>query len=275
MSLVRGCHIVVKIDGAPLHDAKARDRIAADLVWLTELGVRALVVHGGGPHISAMLDRLGIKSRFVRGQRYVDEAVLEVVEMVLGGAVNKALVRTIAARGGRAVGLTGVDARMAVAEQGRDDEDLGLVGYRPVFDTILLRQLPAEVIPVLAPLAASSQGQLLSVDAADFAARLAADLAADKLVMVTDVPGVRGRSGRILPTITADQARALIADGVVDSAVVSKVEQALDALQRGVKKVHIIDGRRPHALLVELFSRSGIGTEVIARFPDTPGTTAL
>lgn len=272
---IRGRHIVVKIGGAPLRDPVARARITADLIWLTELGVRVLVVHGGGPQISDMLDRLGIESRFVRGQRYTDEAVLEVVEMVLGGAVNKALVRTIAGHGGRAIGLTGVDARMAIAEQGSGVEYLGLVGHRPVFDTMLLRQLPAEVIPVLAPLAVSKKGELLNVNADVFAARLAATLGADKLVMVTDVQGVRGRSGRFLSTMTARHARELIAEGVIDGGMIPKIEQALEALRGGVKKVHVIDGRRAHALLIELFSHSGIGTEVIAKFPATPGTTAL
>lgn len=272
VSLIRGRHIVVKIGGAPLRDPVARKHIATDLIWLTELGVRVFVVHGGGPQIDDMLDRLGIESRFVRGQRYTDEQVLEVVEMVLGGTVNKALVRTIARHGGRAIGLTGVDARMAVAELGTGIEYLGLVGYRPVFDTVLLRQLPAEVIPVLAPLAVSARGELLNVNADVFAARLAAALAADKLVMVTDVQGVQGRSGRVLSTMTAKHARALIDAGVIHGGMIPKIEQALWALTGGVQKVHVIDGRRPHALLVELFSHSGVGTEVIARFPNSPGT---
>lgn len=275
VSRVRGRHIVVKIGGAPLRDPVARQNISTDLIWLTELGIRVVVVHGGGPQISEMLDRLGIESRFVDGQRYTDKAVLEVIEMVLGGAINKALVRTIAGRGGRAIGLTGVDARMAVAEVATGAADLGLVGHRPVFDTLLLRQLPAEVIPVIAPLAVSAKGQLLNVNSDVFAAHLAAALSASKLVVVTDVQGVRGSSGQILPTISVEQVFELIAEGVIDGDMIAKLGQATVALRGGVEKVHIIDGRRSHSLLIELFSHSGIGTQVIAKFPDSPGTTAL
>ena len=272
VSSFRDRYVVVKIGGAPLRDREARERMAADLIWLTEVGVRVVVVHGGGPQISDMLDRLGIESHFVRGQRFTDPAVLEVVEMVLGGAVNQALVRTVVALGGRAIGLTGIDAGMAHAQPGQGRSDLGLVGYRPTFDTSLLEGLAPELIPIVAPLAvAEGGGGVLNVNADVFAARLASALAADKLVMVTDVPGVRGLDGQLLSTLTALQARALIASGVISGGMIPKIEQALHALQTGVKKAHIIDGRRPHALLIELFSTDGVGTEMIADAPEPRG----
>jgi acetylglutamate kinase len=258
----RGRRVVVKIGGAALEDAALRQRFAEDVVLLDWVGIDVVVVHGGGKQVNAMLDRLGIVPRFERGLRVTDHATLEVVEMVLGGSLNKELVRRIQELGGRAVGLTGKDGGLARAR--RVHPELGLVGEISDWDPLVVERLLPDFIPVVAPLAVDQDGETVNVNADPFAAGLAVALGADKLVLLTDVEGVLGADGELVPSLTAAQAAQLIDAGVVKGGMVPKVDNALAALALGVKKVHIVDGRQEHALLLEVFTREGVGTEFLA-----------
>jgi acetylglutamate kinase len=258
ISRFRGRAVVVKVGGRAMDDPALRRALAEDLVLLRWVGIQVAIVHGGGPQVTAMLGRLGIESQFVGGQRVTDAATMEVVEMVLGGSINQELVGAINAQGGRAVGLTGKDGGLATA---RKLAELGLVGEIVAVDAGVLARL-ADYIPVIAPIAATAEGETLNVNADPFAARLAVALGAEKLVLLTDVPGVRDATGALIATLPAAQARALIADGTVGGGMIPKVENALAAVTAGVRKVHIIDGRLEHALLLEIFTDRGVGTEV-------------
>ena len=265
ISKFRGRTVVVKVGGGAMEDPALRDAFADDLILLSWVGVRVVVVHGGGAQIGQMLARLGIETRFAQGMRITDQATMEVVEMVLGGAVNKELVRVIQQRGGRAVGLTGKDGGLATAERltSLGGVDPGLVGEVTAIDAGVLERLLGDFIPVIAPIAQTREGETLNVNADPFAARLATALAAEKLVLLTDVPGVRGKDGALVPSLTAGRAQALIADGTITGGMIPKVEAALAALAAGVRKIHIIDGRIEHALLLEIFTDRGVGTELL------------
>jgi len=259
--------VVVKVGGRAMDDAATRAAFAEDLILLHWVGIDLVVVHGGGPQIGEMLGRLGIESRFVDGLRITDDRTMEVVEMVLGGLVNKELVRVIHAKGGRAVGLTGKDGGLAVARRlgavGPDRVDPGRVGEVVRVNAEVLRRLAGEFIPVIAPIALDDAGTTLNVNADPFAAKLAVALGAEKLVLLTDVQGVKDARGALVPTLDAARARALIADGTIQGGMIPKVDNALAALYEGVHKVHIIDGRIEHALLLEIFTDRGVGTELI------------
>lgn len=264
ISKFRGRTVVVKVGGRAMEDPALREAFADDLILLSWVGVRLVVVHGGGAQIGNMLGRLGIETRFAQGMRITDDQTMEVVEMVLGGAINKELVRVIQGRGGRAVGLTGKDGGLAVAERltSVGGVDPGLVGDVVAVDATVLERLTGDFIPVLAPIAQTRDGQTLNVNADPFAARLATALAAEKLVLLTDVPGVKGKDGSLFPSLTAARARELMADGTITGGMIPKVESALAALAAGVRKIHIIDGRIEHALLLEIFTDRGVGTEL-------------
>ena len=227
---------------------------------LSWVGIDVVVVHGGGVQVTSLLDRLGLEARFVHGMRVTDAATLEVVEMVLGGRLNKELVRLVQQLGGRAVGLTGVDGGLARARR-LTAPDLGLVGEVVEVDRRVIDRLLPDAIPIIAPLAPDGSGQTLNINADPFAAALAVALGAEKLVLLTDVPGVRDQNDLLIPSLTVDAARRLIDSGVVRGGMIPKVENALRAVEWGVKKVHIIDGRLEHALLLEIFTRAGVGTE--------------
>lgn len=259
----RGRTVVVKVGGASLENLDLRQRFAEDVILLSWVGIKVVVVHGGGKQISQMLDRVGLEPTFVDGLRVTDDAALEVVEMVLGGSLNQELVRTVNNLGGSAVGLTGKDGAMARARR-RTDPDLGLVGHDPQLDRGVVDHLISDFIPIIAPLAVGPDGEALNVNADVFAARLAVALEAEKLMLLTDVEGVKDAGGQLITSITDSRARALIADGVIAGGMIPKVQNALDALASGVHKVHIIDGRLEHALLLEIFTRAGVGTQVIA-----------
>lgn len=266
----RGKTVVVKIGGVALDDPALRRRFAEDLVLLHWVGLQVVVVHGGGVQVSAMLDRLGLPARFVDGIRVTDAATLEVVEMVLGGSLNKELVRLVQGLGGRAAGLTGVDGGLARAARVRSEGDsLGLVGEIASIDRRVIDRLLPEFIPIVAPLAADADGQTLNVNADPFAAALAVALGAEKLVLLTDTEGVKDASGSLIPSLTGDQARRLRASGAVTGGMIPKLENALGALERGVHKVHIIDGRLEHALLLEIFTRAGVGTQFVRSESET------
>jgi acetylglutamate kinase len=266
----RGRTFVVKIGGAALDDISLRTRFAEDVVLLSWVGIDVVVVHGGGVQVTSLLDRLGLEARFVHGMRVTDAPTLEVVEMVLGGKLNKELVRLVQKLGGRAVGLTGVDGGMTRARRIDGEPDLGLVGEVVEVDRRVIDRLLPDVIPIIAPLAPDATGQTLNINADPFAAALAVALAAEKLVLLTDVAGVLDQNEQLITTLTPDSARRLINTGVVRGGMIPKVENALRAVEWGVRKVHIIDGRLEHALLLEIFTRAGVGTE----FARAPGSSA-
>jgi len=257
----RGKTAVVKVGGAALEDLALRERFAEDVVLLTWVGIRVVVVHGGGVQISAMLERLGIEPRFAGGLRVTDEATLEVVEMVLGGKLNKELVRLVQRLGGRAVGITGKDGGLLTAR--RTDSELGLVGEVVSVDPTVIEKLAPDFIPIVAPIAAGLEAETLNVNADPFAAQLAAKLGASKLVLLTDVSGVADSDGELIETLEGPSARQLIDDGTISGGMIPKISSALDALDGGVGKVHIVDGRTEHALLLEIFTDRGVGTQIV------------
>ncbi len=268
ISKFRGRTVVVKVGGNAMDDLALRERFAEDVVLLRWVGIDVIVVHGGGPQIGQMLARLGIESRFAAGMRITDDATMHVVEMVLGGGVNKELVRLINVKGGRAVGLTGKDGGLATARRitslGAERIDPGRVGEVETVDATVLRRLAGDFIPVIAPIAVDDRGETLNVNADPFASKLAVALNAEKLVLLTDVQGVKDAGGVLIPSLAAARARQLIDEGVISGGMIPKVDYALAALAEGVRKVHIIDGRIEHALLLEIFTDRGVGTELVA-----------
>lgn len=261
ISQFRGKTMVVKIGGAALEDETLRRRFCEDLILLDWVGVQLVVVHGGGKQISSMLARLGVPAAFDRGQRITDEPTLEVVEMVLAGSINADLVRQINFLGGSAVGLSGCDGGLARAEIERPE--LGRVGEVSRVDRKVIDRLISDFIPVIAPLATGPDGKPLNVNADVFASRLAAALGAEKLVLLTDVAGVLDNEKRLISTLTTARGRELIESGVISGGMIPKVEHALATVAGGVGKVHIIDGRVEHALLLEVFTTEGVGTQVV------------
>ena len=264
--------IVVKYGGHAMGDeAKARD-FARDMVLLEQSGVNPVVVHGGGPQIGSMLEKLGIKSRFSGGLRITDKATVEIVEMVLAGAINKQIVGTINAQGGRAVGLCGKDGNMVIArkvgsrhgDNGSDVEDvvdLGFVGEPAKVDITVLEQiLGRELIPVLAPVAQGADGETYHINADTFAGAIAGALGAKRLLLLTDVPGVLDKNKQLIKELQVDDIRGLIADGTITGGMIPKVETCIYALERGVEGVVILDGKIPHSVLIELLTDHGAGT---------------
>jgi len=255
-----GAVVVVKFGGNAMGDADAMAEFARDIVLMKQVGMNPVVVHGGGPMINEMLDRLGIKSEFVRGKRVTDKATVEVVEMVLTGLVNKRIVQASMDEGGRAVGLSGKDDDLMVAEA--DDPELGFVGIPVEMNVQVLRDLyTAGIIPVVAPVATGMDMlETFNVNGDTAAGAIAAALKADRLLLLTDVPGVKDASGDVVTQLSPDQVRAMIADGTIAGGMIPKAETALDAIEKGVRAVVILDGRLPNASLLELFTEHGAGS---------------
>ncbi len=268
--------VVVKYGGHAMGEEEMARSFARDIVLMEQTAINPVVVHGGGPQIGGMLKRLGIKSEFSDGLRITDAATIEVVEMVLAGSINKQIVGFINAAGGKAVGLSGKDGNMVkarkltrrVADPDSNIEkivDLGFVGEPESVDTTVLTQiLGRDLIPVLAPLATSNDGTTYNVNADHFAGAIAGALKAKRLLLLTDVPGVLDKSKKLIDELTADDARRLIADGTISGGMIPKVETCLYALDAGVEGVVILDGREPHAVLLELFTPHGAGTLIKA-----------
>lgn len=264
--------VVVKYGGHAMGDEEVARHFAEDIVLLEQSGVNPVVVHGGGPQIGAMLEKLGIKSQFAAGLRITDKATVEIVEMVLAGSINKQIVGYINAAGGKAIGLCGKDGNMVIAKKASrtitDPEsqieqavDLGFVGEPDKVDTTVLDQiLRRELIPVLAPVAAASDGGTYNVNADTFAGAIAGALGAKRLLMLTDVPGVLDKNKQLIPELTIAEARRLIADGTVSGGMIPKVETCIYALEQGVEGVVILDGKVPHSVLLELLTDHGAGT---------------
>ena len=264
--------VVVKYGGHAMGEEEMARSFARDIVLMEQTAINPVVVHGGGPQIGGMLKRLGIKSEFADGLRITDAATIEVVEMVLAGSINKQIVGFINAAGGKAVGLCGKDGDMVkarkisrhITDPGSNIEkvvDLGFVGEPEKVDTTVLTQiLGRDLIPVLAPLATSADGTTFNVNADTFAGAIAGALKAKRLLLLTDVPGVLDKSKKLIDQLTADEARGLIADGTISGGMIPKVETCLYALEQGVEGVVILDGRVPHAVLLELLTDHGAGT---------------
>ncbi len=254
-----GATVVIKFGGNAMGDDSAMASFARDIVLLRQVGINPVVVHGGGPMINEMLDRLDIKSEFVRGKRVTDAATVEVVEMVLSGLVNKRIVQAINAEGGRAAGLSGKDANLMICDQA--EPELGFVGQPAEVDPSLLKTLmDGEVIPVIAPLGIGRDGETLNVNGDTAAGAIAAGLDADRLLLLTDVSGVKNSDGDVLTELTPDQIRTLTNDGVIAGGMIPKTETALMAIEGGVRAVVILDGRAPNACLLELFTEHGAGS---------------
>ncbi len=258
-----GATVVIKFGGNAMGDAEAMASFARDIVLMRQVGVNPVVVHGGGPMINAMLDKLGIESTFVQGKRVTDEATVEVVEMVLSGLVNKRIVQAINAEGGRAAGLSGKDGNLMVCDPA--SPDLGFVGQPADMDpTILKTLMDGEMIPVIAPLGAGRNGETWNVNGDTAAGAIAASLDADRLLLLTDVSGVKNDEGEVLTELTPDQIRDLTKDGVIAGGMIPKTETALAAIDGGVRAVVILDGRAPNACLLELFTDHGAGSLIRA-----------
>lgn len=254
-----GATVVVKFGGNAMGDEAAMASFARDIVLMRHVGVNPVVVHGGGPMINDMLNRLGIESTFLRGKRVTDRATVEVVEMVLSGLVNKRIVQAINAEGGRAVGLSGKDANLMRCTQA--DPELGFVGQPGTVDPAVLRTLMAdEIIPVIAPLGFGPDGQTLNVNGDTAAGAIAAGLRADRLLLLTDVSGVKNAEGEVVTELTPEQIAELTQDGVIAGGMIPKTETALTAIREGVRAVVILDGRAPNACLLELFTEHGAGS---------------
>ena len=264
-----GAVVVVKFGGNAMGDDEAMAQFASDMVLLRRVGLFPIVVHGGGPMINAMLDKLGIESHFVRGKRVTDKATVEVVEMILSGLVNKRIVQAINDAGGRAVGLSGKDDDLMVCVA--DDPELGFVGRPVEMNVQVLRDLySAGIIPVVAPVATGmNENETFNVNGDTAAGAVAGALRADRLLLLTDVAGVKDESGEVLTTLASDRARALIDAGIIKGGMIPKVETALAAIEAGVRAVVILDGRLPNAALVELFTEHGAGTIIRGPEPDS------
>ncbi|MBS0243390.1 MAG: acetylglutamate kinase [Proteobacteria bacterium] len=265
--------VVIKFGGNAMVNEELAQAFAQDIAYLKLSGVNPIVVHGGGPQIASMLKRLDIKSEFVNGLRVTDEPAVEVVEMVLAGSINKSIVAAINAQGGKAVGICGKDANLVIAKKVTempDPEtgkmkpvDLGLVGdpvkVNPEIVEVISR---SDIIPVVAPVAFSAEGQTLNVNADTFASALAAALKAKRLLLLTDVAGVLDKDKKLLEDLTVDEARGLIRNGTITGGMIPKIEGCIEVVEAGVDAVVIIDGRVPHCVLLELFTEHGVGTIV-------------
>jgi acetylglutamate kinase len=264
--------VVIKYGGHAMGDPAAAEDFAEDIVLLEQSGIKPIVVHGGGPQIGRMLAKLGIESEFQDGLRVTDAATVEIVEMVLAGLINKQIVGWIGKEGGKAVGLCGKDGNMVsarkvtrtVTDPDSNIEkivDLGFVGEpEHVNRSVLNAVLKAELIPVLAPVAVGTDGQTYNVNADTFSGAIAGAMGAKRLLLLTDVPGVLDKNKNLIPEMTIDDCRRLIADGTITNGMIPKIETCIYALERGVEAVVIIDGKVPHAVLLELFTDHGAGT---------------
>jgi acetylglutamate kinase len=271
-----GKTFVIKYGGHAMVDEELKESFAQDIVLLKYVGVNPVVVHGGGPQIDITLDKMGITSRYVRGMRVTDQETLDIVEMVLVGKVNKEIVNLINQHGGMAVGLSGKDGGLivarkmsvTVADDGKPPEiiDIGMVGEIVGINPLIIDSLDEnKFIPVIAPVGVGIAGETFNINADLVAGELAEALHAEKLILMTDVEGVKDKKNELLSTLKVNQARKMIQEGIVSSGMIPKVECCIEALKGGVGKTHIIDGRVKHAVLLEIFTKEGVGTEVVRK----------
>jgi acetylglutamate kinase len=271
----RGKTVVVKYGGNAMTEERLKHSFARDIVLMKLVGINPVVVHGGGPQIGKLLERIGKESRFVEGMRVTDAETMDVVEMVLGGLVNKEIVNLINGKGGRAVGLTGKDGGLIRASKytlskkgessGEEPIDIGYVGEVAAIDPSVVESLDqGEFIPVIAPIGVGEDGRSYNINADLVAGKLAEVLKAEKLMLLTNTPGVLDKDGKLLTGLDRARVQALIEDGTIHGGMLPKVRCALDAVNGGVRAAHIIDGRVEHAVLLELFTDQGVGTLIHA-----------
>jgi len=272
--------MVIKYGGHAMVDDKLKKGFALDIILMKYVGINPVVVHGGGPQIGKFLSEMSIKSNFVRGHRVTDEKTMDVVEMVLAGKVNKEIVATINQHGGQAVGLSGKDGHLITAKKlqitsdpdktaGNFDNppeiiDIGLVGEVVSVDNRIINSLvDNQFIPVIAPVGVGKDNETYNINADLVAGHIASSLKAGKLILLTDVEGVLGGDGNLINSLAAENANRMIADGAIKEGMIPKLQCSLEALKGGVEKVHIIDGRKEHTLLLEIFTDKGVGTEIV------------
>ena len=266
-----GKTIVIKYGGNAMTDDALKEGFAKDIVLLKLVGINPVVVHGGGPQINELLERVGKEGKFIQGMRVTDQETMDVVEMVLGGLVNKEIVSLINTHGGKAVGLTGKDGhfiraeKMFLSDESEEKIDIGQVGEISSIDPSLVSLLDRQdFIPVVAPIGVGANGEAYNINADLVAGKLAETLNAEKLILMTNTPGVLDKQGKLLTGLSAQQVDALFADGTIHGGMLPKISSALDAARSGVNTVHIIDGRVPHALLLEIMTDDGVGTMIRA-----------
>jgi acetylglutamate kinase len=271
----QGQTLVIKYGGAAMKEPDLKKGFAQDITLFQTLGIRVALVHGGGPQIGKLLEDLNIPTRFVDGLRVTDSRTMDVVEMVLAGKINKEIVNLVNTAGGRAVGLSGKDGGLLQAQKleyyrPREDEppeiiDIGLVGEVTAVNTDLICTLLAQnFLPVIAPVGVGEQGETYNINADSVAGAVAGALGAAKLILLTDVAGVLDREGRLVSSLSRYQAINMIEAGAVKGGMIPKIKCCLEALEEGVGKAHILDGRVPHAVLLEIFTDRGVGTEIVA-----------
>ncbi|MFZ3136922.1 MAG: acetylglutamate kinase [Thermodesulfovibrionales bacterium] len=270
-----GKSFVIKYGGAAQVKEELKESFAKDIALLNFIGIKTTVVHGGGPKISATMEKMGKKPKFVQGQRVTDQETMDIVEMVLGGLVNKEIVSLINSHGGKAVGLSGKDGGLIKAKKklikrssakGVDEIiDIGLVGEVTQVDPHIIISLEKEgFIPVISPVGVGPKGETLNINADYVAASVASALKAEKLILLTDVPGIIDKKDRIISTLKKQQIKKLVHDGTISGGMLPKVQACIKAIEGGVSKTHIIDGRVAHCMLLEIFTKEGIGTEIQA-----------
>tara|TARA_R110002072_G_scaffold269868_3_gene429640 strand:- start:196422 stop:197339 length:918 start_codon:yes stop_codon:yes gene_type:complete len=267
-----GCTIVVKYGGNAMTDETLKNSFARDIVLMKLVGMNPVVVHGGGPQIGSLLEKLNIKSEFIEGQRVTDNQTMDVVEMVLGGLVNQEIVALLNKNGGKAIGITGKDGNLIrakkllkkkAATEGTEEMllDLGLVGSVAKINTEVLRMIEhSDFIPVIAPIGTDENGATYNINADTVAGEIAKVLDAEKLMLLTNISGVMDKQGNVLTGLTTGQVDELISDGTIYGGMLPKINCALDAVNHGVNSAHIIDGRVEHAVLLEIFTHTGVGT---------------
>ncbi len=267
--------MVIKYGGHAMKEEVLKQSFARGIVLMKYIGLNPVVVHGGGPQIKQVLDKMNITSRFVQGVRVTDDQTMDVVEMVLGGKVNKEIVSLINQSGGKAIGLTGKDGQLIIARKmkifqsrGPDDPpeliDLGMVGEVAEINSEIIRTLENnDFIPVIAPVGVGRGGKTYNINADLVAGSVAASLKAQKLILLTDVEGVKDKNGRLIPSLKLSQISKMIEDGTIQGGMIPKVNCCREALRNGVEKAHIIDGRVENAVILELFTDQGVGTEII------------
>ncbi|MBV6341848.1 acetylglutamate kinase [Candidatus Magnetobacterium casense] len=255
---------VIKYGGSAQSRDDLKDLFAGDIVLFNYVGINTVIVHGGGPQITTMMQRFGKQPVFVDGHRVTDRETMQIVEMVLGGSINKEIVSLINRHGGKAVGLTGRDASFIKARKKTGGADLGLVGEVEAVDvSILTALISGGFIPVVAPIGTGSDTEALNINADLVAAAIASTLEAEKLILLTDVPGIIDKDGATISTLRADDFQGLAAEGTIKGGMLPKVQACLQGLNSKVTKTHIIDGRNPHCLLLEIFTQKGVGTEIV------------
>lgn len=270
-----GKTFVIKYGGSAQVKEELKESFAKDIVTINYIGIKTAIVHGGGPKISATMEKMGKKPKFVQGQRVTDRETMDIVEMVLGGLVNKEIVSLINSHGGKAAGLSGKDGGLLKAkkkllkkhaETGVDEViDIGFVGEVTRVDPQILISLEKDgFIPVISPVGVGTKGETLNINADYVAASIASALKAEKLILLTDVPGIMDKNNKIISTLTKKNIKKYIKDGTITGGMLPKVKACLKAIEGGVSKTHIIDGRVPHCLLLEIFTKEGIGTEIQA-----------